>query len=230
MDAIGDARSGSRVVLREVAAVELAAGDDAVRVPQLFRQVHGSQIQVGAGVQPDREGDRPVDQPVEQIRAGGGVVAPVREDVIVPGAVARGPGPRFRQDVQALRERGRAVRQRRCPHRRGRLHHRAELARPPRARAGETLQEAEVVHAGPRHDVLARSAEAVAPELPVERIDREDVQLDTGGGERLHVALEERRDARRILAGEDGQPHRAATPVLTTRGCAGAATARATAP
>src|SRR6266480_245609 len=152
------------------------------------------------------------------------------EEGIVPGAVARGPGPRFRQDVQALRERGRAVRQRRCPHRRGRLHYRAELARPPRARAGETLQEAEVVHAGPRHDVLARSAEAVAPELPVERIDREDVQLDTGGGERLHVALEERRDARRILAGEDGQPHRAATPVLTTRGCAGAATARATAP
>src|SRR2546422_4590134 len=65
----------------------------------------------------------------------------LREDVIVPGAVARGPGPRFRQDVQALRERGRAVRQRRCPHRRGRLHYRAGLARPPRARAGETRSE-----------------------------------------------------------------------------------------
>src|SRR5207237_7874565 len=95
VDAIGDARSGSRVVLREVTAVEIAAGDDGVRVAQLLRQVHGSQIQVGAGVQPDREGDRPVDQPVEQIRAGGSVVAPVREDVIVAGAVTRGPGHAF---------------------------------------------------------------------------------------------------------------------------------------
>src|SRR5207247_8724712 len=110
----------------------------------------------------------------------------------------------------------RAVRARRCRPRRGGTHDGTALASAPRAGAGETLQEAEVVHAGPRHAVLARKAEAVAPELPVERINREDVQLDAGGDERVHVALEEGRDARRVLTGEDGQPHRAATPMLTT--------------
>src|SRR5437879_11123208 len=57
----GDAtRAG--VALFEEPAVEFAAGDDAVRVAQFLAQVDRGTVQVGAGVDPDRERDRPLHQ------------------------------------------------------------------------------------------------------------------------------------------------------------------------
>src|SRR6266545_3655611 len=63
------------------------------------------------------------------------------------------------------------------------------------------------MHAFARQHALVEQVETVLPHVRIEGIDRKHVDLDTGIDQAPHVALEEGRDARRILAGEDGEPH-----------------------
>src|SRR6266511_2147147 len=63
------------------------------------------------------------------------------------------------------------------------------------------------MHAFARQHALVEQVETVLPHVRIEGIDRKHIDLDTGIDQAPHVALEEGRDARRILAGEDGEPH-----------------------
>src|SRR5207245_5979752 len=83
----------------------------------------------------------------------------------------------------------------------------AESRAAPRSRAPHALPQAEVMDAVAREEQLVQEIEAVAPEQGIERIHRENVELHSCVEQPSHVALEERRDPRRILAREDRQPH-----------------------
>ena len=204
----GDAARRVRVALLEEPAVELAAGDDPVRVAQFLAQIDRGAVQVGAGVEPDGERHRPLHQAMKQVRAGAGVIAPVREDVIVLVGMLRRPGPGLGEDVDTLGERSRPESRRGQAHGGRVAHERRDLPQRPRSRVRQTLQEAEVMHPVPRQDVLAEDVEAVAPQARIEGRDREHVDRHAGLEQRPHVTLEKGGDPRRVRAGEHREPQR----------------------
>jgi hypothetical protein len=70
-----------------------------------------------------------------------------------------------------------------------------------------TLRQTQVMNPVARQNLFVKSAEGVVPHALVERVDREDIDVDAGLNQCAHVALEKRGDARWILTGENSQSH-----------------------
>ena len=201
-----DGRPVVGVALLAVAAIELAARDDRVRVAQLLLQKDGRAVQVGPGVEPDGERDRSLDQPVKHVGARAGVVPPVGQDMIVAIGRAGRPGPCLGEHVDALGQRPKAEPRRGRTHRGRVAHEGGELAYRPRARLPHGLEEAQMMHAVARQDLVVQDVEPIAPQTGIERCNREHVDLHAGIEQRPHVTLEEGGDPRRIRAREHREP------------------------
>ena len=73
--------------------------------------------------------------------------------------------------------------------------------------APQRTGQAEMVDAVGGEAAFVEDVEPILPHRRIERIDRVDIDCDARIEQRAHVALEERRHPRRILAGEYGQSH-----------------------
>src|SRR5439155_12136821 len=83
-----------RELTPHVAAVELAARDDRIRIAELLSQERPRPIEIGPGMEANRERNRTRQQPVEGVGGSSGVIPPVRQDMVVAVACLRGPSPR----------------------------------------------------------------------------------------------------------------------------------------
>jgi hypothetical protein len=98
------------VALPEKLAVELRAHQDRARLLELGSQIGSAPVEVRPRVQEDRDrlGEPP--PPREERGRGGGVVAPVAEDLVVARMPVARPAAGLRGRVRGLRRRGRTVR------------------------------------------------------------------------------------------------------------------------
>jgi hypothetical protein len=179
MNLVSKAGVNVRVAGLDELPIEITDDEDVVRIKHLLAQEDLIAIQVRARVEEHRERHAPSHQPMKDVGAAGGVIPPVGKHVIVSVAVLLHPCPcceecifTFHHGLETVGHGGRANRPG-VPQEPRRLSTPHEPLEPNRPR------QCEMVHAGARKDALVQNVRNVAPEIGIEWIQGQDVDLDS---------------------------------------------------